>query len=228
MIFKSFAFTTVFLLGGFGLLSPVQAQSQSSRPTLVERLNKTYSDLPNEQPNEQTNRSSEQRSVKNASQPVEEDRVESDPNALKQVARTRSSNNRSSNKSYIIRLNTDELIFLDQPVAINDTERSFFYNILKSDYPYIIQLLETTANCSTKEFRVNTNTLVDLEEVSVLNYSVTDKKWVGLDGESDQYIFDYVCNNKKERKHVVNAQSIELVLMYKKFLDDEAKKKSNK
>lgn len=209
MIFKSFAFTAVFLLGGFGLLSPVQAQSQS-RPTLVERLNKTYSDLPNEQ---------------TASQSAQEDRVESDPNALKHVARARRLNNRSSNKSYIIRLNTDELIFLDQPVSINDTERSFFYNILKSDYPYIIQLLETTANCSTKEFRVNTNTLVDLEEVRVLSYSVTDKKWVGLDGEADQYIYDYVCNNKQERKHVVNAQSIEMVLMYKKFLDDEAKKK---
>jgi hypothetical protein len=127
-------------------------------------------------------------------------------------------------QSYVLHLTREQFVFLDAPKTQDNNTKTFFYHIVKGDNPTVMQMLHTTANCSAKQLKIDSNTLVSLDPPKVLNYEVVKKGWINLDtGELDQAIFKYVCFNEVTTGYTLDQPTGRAVVMYYNYLQQPKK-----
>ena len=143
------------------------------------------------------------------------------PNSLLQ----RTSESTTPFQSYVLNLTKEQLVFLDTPKTLDSTTKSFFYHIVKGDNPTVMQMLHTTANCSTKQLKIDSNTLLSLDPPKVLNYEVVKKGWISLDNNgTDEAIFNYVCFNQIKSGYTLHNPTGQVAVMYYNYLQQLPKK----
>lgn len=128
-------------------------------------------------------------------------------------------------QSYVLNLTKEQLVFLDTPKTVDSTTKSFFYHIVKGDNPTVMQMLHTTANCSTKQLKIDSNTLLSLDPPKVLNYEVVKKGWISLENNgTDEAIFNYVCFNEIKSGYTLHNPTGQVAVMYYNYLQQLPKK----
>lgn len=128
-------------------------------------------------------------------------------------------------QSYVLNLSKEQLVFLDTPQTLDGSTKSFFYHIVKGDNPTVMQMLHTTANCSTKQLKIDSNTIISLDPPKVLNYEVVKKGWISLDNNGmDEAIFNYVCFNQIKSGYTLQNQTGQVAVMYYNYLQQLPKK----
>lgn len=126
--------------------------------------------------------------------------------------------------SYVLNLTKEQFVFLDAPKTVDKNTKTFFYHIVKGDNPTVMQMLHTTANCSSQQLKIDSNTLVSLDPPKVLNYEVVKKGWIELDkGGMDQAIFKYVCFNQVTTGYTLSQPTGQAVVMYYNYLQQQKK-----
>lgn len=126
-------------------------------------------------------------------------------------------------QSYVLHLTQEQFVFLDAPKTQGNT-KTFFYHIIKGDNPTVMQMLHTTANCSSQQLKIDSNTLVSLDPPKVLNYEVVKKGWINLDtSDLDQAIFKYVCLNEVTTGYTLDQPTGRAVVMYYNYLQQQKK-----
>lgn len=126
-------------------------------------------------------------------------------------------------QSYVLHLTQEQFVFLDAPKTQGNT-KTFFYHIIKGDNPTVMQMLHTTANCSSQQLKIDSNTLVSLDPPKVLNYEVVKKGWINLDtSDLDQAIFKYVCLNEVNTGYTLDQPTGRAVVMYYNYLQQQKK-----
>lgn len=127
-------------------------------------------------------------------------------------------------QSYVLNLSKEQLVFLDAPKTLDNNTKSFFYHIVKGNTPTMMQMLHTTANCSTKQLRIDSNTTISMDPPKVLNYEVIKKGWIELDSNGlDQAIFNYVCFNQVSSGYTLQSQTGQVAVMYYNYLQQQKK-----
>ena len=127
-------------------------------------------------------------------------------------------------QSYVLHLTQEQFVFLDAPKTQGNT-KTFFYHIIKGDNPTVMQMLHTTANCSSQQLKIDSNTLVSLDPPKVLNYEVVKKGWINLDtSDLDQAIFKYVCLNEVTTGYTLDQHTGRAVVMYYNYLQQQKNK----
>lgn len=126
--------------------------------------------------------------------------------------------------SYVLNLTKDQFVFLDAPKTVDSNTKTFFYHIVKGDNPTVMQMLHTTANCSSQRLKIDSNTVVSLDPPKVLNYEVVKKGWIELDKDGmDQAIFKYVCFNEVTTGYTMTQPTGQAVVMYYNYLQQQKK-----
>lgn len=126
--------------------------------------------------------------------------------------------------SYVLNLTKEQFVFLDAPKTVDKNTKTFFYHIVKGDNPTVMQMLHTTANCSSQQLKIDSNTLVSLDPPKVLNYEVVKKGWIELDKDGmDQAIFKYVCFNEVTTGYTLPQPTGQAVVMYYNYLQQQKK-----
>lgn len=127
-------------------------------------------------------------------------------------------------QSYVLHLTREQFVFLDVPQTQANKTKTFFYHIVKGDNPTVMQMLHTTANCNSKQLKIDSSTLVSLDPPKVLNYDVVNKGWIDVGNkEVDQAIFKYVCFNEVTIGYKLPQPTGRAVVMYYNYLQQQKK-----
>lgn len=126
--------------------------------------------------------------------------------------------------SYVLNLTKEQFVFLDAPKTVDKNTKTFFYHIVKGNNPTVMQMLHTTANCSSQQLKIDSNTLISLDPPKVLNYEVVKKGWIELEKDGmDQAIFKYVCFNEVTTGYTMPQPTGQAVVMYYNYLQQQKK-----